>query len=31
MKRERLKKARKEAGMTQQQMADRLGLSLIHI
>lgn len=30
MKRERLKKARKEAGMTQQQMADRLGLMLGH-
>ncbi len=26
--RENLKKARKEAGMTQQQMADRLGISL---
>lgn len=30
MKRERLKKARKEVGMTQQQMADRLGLMLGH-
>ncbi|MDO5345329.1 MAG: helix-turn-helix transcriptional regulator [Lachnospiraceae bacterium] len=28
--RENLKKARKEAGMTQQQMADRLGLTLRH-
>lgn len=26
--RENLKKARKEAGMTQQEMADRLGISL---
>lgn len=26
--RENLKKARREAGMTQQQMADRLGISL---
>lgn len=26
--RENLKKARKEAGMTQQQMADKLGISL---
>ncbi len=30
MARENLKKARKEAGMTQQQMADRLGLTLRH-
>ncbi len=28
--RENLKKARKEAGMTQQQIADRLGISLRH-
>lgn len=28
MARENLKKARKEAGLTQQQMADRLGISL---
>ncbi len=28
--RENLKKARKEAGMTQQQMADRLGIGLRH-
>ena len=28
MSRENLKKARQEAGMTQQQMADRLGISL---
>lgn len=30
MARENLKKARQEAGMTQQQMADRLELSLRH-
>lgn len=28
--RENLKKARKDAGMTQQQMADKLGLNLRH-
>ena len=28
--RENLKKARKEAGLTQQQMADKLGISLRH-
>lgn len=28
MSREKLKKARKEAGLTQQQMADMLGISL---
>lgn len=28
--RENLKKARKEAGMTQEQMAERLGISLIY-
>ena len=28
--RENLKKARREAGMTQQQMADKLGISLRH-
>lgn len=28
--RENLKKARKEAGLTQQQMADKLGLTLRH-
>ena len=28
MARENLKKARREAGMTQQQMADKLGISL---
>ena len=30
MSRENLKKARQEAGMTQQQMADRLGIGLRH-
>ena len=30
MSRENLKKARQEAGMTQQQMADRLGVGLRH-
>lgn len=30
MARENLKKARKEAGLTQQQMADRLDISLIY-
>ena len=30
MAREKVKKARKDAGMTQQQMADRLGLNLRH-
>lgn len=30
MARENLKKARKEAGMTQQKMADRLGVGLRH-
>lgn len=28
--RENLKKARREAGMTQQQMADQLGISLVY-
>ena len=28
--RENLKRARKEAGMTQQQVADRLGISLVY-
>lgn len=28
--RENLKKARKEAGMTQQQIADRLGISVVY-
>lgn len=28
--RENLKKARKEAGLTQQQMADKLGISLVY-
>ena len=30
MGRENLKKARREAGMTQQQMADKLGITLRH-
>ena len=30
MARENLKKARREAGMTQQQMADKLGITLRH-
>ena len=30
MARENLKKARKEAGMTQQQVADKLGISMIY-
>ena len=30
MSREKLKKARKEAGLTQQQMADKLGISIVY-